>query len=78
MRFLEARGRDAHELAALLELGDRAGAHVEHRLAQPADELVGDGEKVSVDFRTDVSENLIKVTLTAECIEQIGKIQELP
>lgn len=51
---------------------------LKERLARRLDELVGDGEKVSVDFRTDVSENLIKVTLTAECIEQIGKIQGLP
>src|SRR5690606_31489372 len=40
--FLEARRGDAHELAALLELVDRAGADVEHRLAQPAHELVDD------------------------------------
>ena len=48
------------------------------RLAQRLDELVGDGEKVSVSYKTDVSENIIKVTISAECIEQIGKIQELP
>src|SRR5690606_24397458 len=42
VRLLEARGGDPHEPAALLQLGDRAGAHVEHRLVQPADELVRD------------------------------------
>lgn len=48
------------------------------RLAQRLDELVGDGEKVSINYKTDVSENVIRVTISAECIEQIGKIQELP
>jgi len=48
------------------------------RMAQRLDELVGDGEKVSVVYKTDVSGGVIRVTINAECIEQIGKIQEMP
>jgi len=51
---------------------------LKERLTRRLDKLVGDGEKSKVEFKTDVSGNLIRVTLTAECIEQIGKIQELP
>src|SRR5690606_31584625 len=40
--LLETGGGDAHEAPPGLELVDRARAHVEHRLAQPADELVDD------------------------------------
>ena len=41
--LLEAGGGDAHELPALLELRDRVGADVEHRLVQAADQLARDG-----------------------------------
>jgi len=51
---------------------------LKERLEKRLDEIIGDGEKVKVEFRTDVSEDKIVVTMTAECIEQIGKIQELP
>ena len=43
VRLLEPGLRDADELPALGQLGNRARADVEHRLPQPADELVGDG-----------------------------------
>jgi len=48
------------------------------RLSERLDELAGNGEKVSVSFKTDVSNDVIKVTISAECIEQIGRIQEMP
>src|SRR6476619_1972621 len=41
VRLLEAGRGDPDELALVLELGDGAGADVEHRLVQPAHELVG-------------------------------------
>src|SRR5690606_6770324 len=45
----EARGADAHEAAAFLELGDRARPRVPHGLVEAADELVRDvGEGAAV------------------------------
>src|SRR5690349_17995218 len=41
--LLEPRRRDADELTSRLQLPDTTGADVEHRLPQPADQLVGDG-----------------------------------
>ncbi len=45
------------------------------RLSERLDGLVGDGEKVTVKFETRVSGEVIKVTLQAECVEQIGALQ---
>src|SRR4051812_43382758 len=43
--LLEGGLRDPDEPATLLQLGDGAGADVEHRLAKPACELVCDGRQ---------------------------------
>src|SRR4051794_13275900 len=43
VRLLEPGRGDTHELAELLELGDRASADVEHRLPKPSDELIHRG-----------------------------------
>ena len=49
VRLAEAGRGDAHEPALLLQLRDRAGARVEHRLPQPTDALVGHcGERAAV------------------------------
>ena len=46
------------------------------RLSERLDELIGEGEKVSVKFDTKVSGDVIRVTLNAECIEQIGGLAD--
>ncbi len=43
MRFTKAGGGDPDEPAPALQLLDRRGAGVEHRLPQPTDELISDG-----------------------------------
>ncbi len=47
------------------------------RLSEQLDKVIGDGEKVSVKYETKVSGDIIKVTLHAECIEQIGDLREV-
>ena len=47
--LLERGGGDPDEPALVLQLGDGAGADVEHRLVEAADELVGDrGQRTAV------------------------------
>lgn len=43
VRFLEARRGDTHEATLHTQFVDRARTRVEHRLAQPAEQLIDDG-----------------------------------
>ena len=56
---------------------DAAENLLEEELAERLKELVGaDGQILGMEFQTRVSDGLIRVTVTAECLEEIG--QEVP
>lgn len=46
------------------------------RLTEKLDKLIGGGEKKSVSFESKEENSVLKITLRAECLEQIGEIVE--
>ncbi len=61
---------------ARMEKGE-AESILKRRLEERLDEMIGDGKKVSVLFESREDNGIVQVTIRAECLEQIGQIQEL-
>ena len=49
---------------------------LKRRLVEHLEEQIGDGENTSAEFETEVSQDIIKVTIHAECLEQIGQLRQ--
>ncbi len=47
---------------------------LKQRLTEKLDELIGEGEKKSLSFESKEENSSLKITLRAECLEQIGEI----
>lgn len=62
----------AYELEQLAVEPDAAQAMLEERLMEALEEAVGEGEIVSTEFAVETVDGMLKVTLQAECREEIG------
>ena len=63
----------AYELETLAVEPDAAQAMLKERLLEALEEAVGEGEIVSTDYTVETVDGMLKVTLQAECREEIGK-----
>lgn len=62
----------AYELETLAVEPDAAEAMLKERLLEALEEAVGEGEIVSTEFAVETENGMLKVTLQAECREEIG------
>ena len=62
----------AYELETLAVEPDAAEAMLKERLLEALEEAVGEGEIVSTEFTVETEDGMLKVTLQAECREEIG------
>lgn len=62
----------AYELETLAVEPDAAEAMLKERLMEALEEAVGEGEIVSTEFAVETENGMLKVTLQAECREEIG------
>lgn len=62
----------AYELETLAVEPDAAEAMLKERLLEALEEAVGEGEIVSTEFAVETEDGMLKVTLQAECREEIG------
>lgn len=62
----------AYELETLAVEPDAAEAMLKERLLEALEEAVGEGEIVSTEFSVETENGMLKVTLQAECREEIG------
>lgn len=63
----------AYELETLAVEPDAAEAMLKERLLEALEEAVGEGEIVSTEFTVETEDGMLKVTLQAECREEIGE-----
>ena len=63
----------AYELETLAVEPDAAQAMLKQRLLEALEEAVGEGEIVSTEFAAKTADGMLKVTLQAECWEEIGE-----
>ena len=62
----------AYELETLAVEPDAAQAMLKQRLLEALEEAVGEGEIVGTEFAVETADGMLKVTLQAECREEIG------
>ena len=62
----------AYELETLAVEPDAAQAMLKQRLMEALEEAVGEGEIVGTEFAVETADGMLKVTLQAECREEIG------
>lgn len=62
----------AYELETLAVEPDAAEAMLKERLLEALEEAVGEGEIISTEYTVETADGMLKVTLQAECREEIG------